>query len=70
MTDIFDRAQELEQRQRTEALARFAEGLEVSISLCHCSDCGEPIPEARRNAVRGCTRCVQCQTDAEKALRR
>lgn len=70
MTDIFDRAQELEQRQRTEALARFAEGLEVSISLSHCSDCGEPIPEARRNAVRGCTRCVQCQTDAEKALRR
>lgn len=70
MTDIFDRAQELEQRQRAEAIAKFSEKIETGDGLSHCEDCGEPIPEARRNAVRGCTRCVQCQTDAEKALRR
>jgi len=27
-----------------------------------CIDCEEIIPEARRKAVPGCTRCVGCQT--------
>jgi len=31
-----------------------------------CLDCGEPIPEARRKAVPGCTRCVTCQTEFEQ----
>lgn len=65
MTDVFDRAQELEERQRAEALARFAEGREAGNGLSHCEDCGEPIPEARRKVVLGCTRCVQCQEDFE-----
>ena len=26
-----------------------------------CIDCGEIIPEARRKAVPGCERCVNCQ---------
>ena len=32
-----------------------------------CEDCGEPIPEARRQAVPGARRCVVCQEahDAE-----
>ena len=32
-----------------------------------CEDCGEPIPEARRQAVPGVRRCVACQEahDAE-----
>jgi phage/conjugal plasmid C-4 type zinc finger TraR family protein len=32
-----------------------------------CEDCGEPIPEARREAVPGVRRCVACQEayDAE-----
>lgn len=26
-----------------------------------CLDCGDKIPLARRKAVRGCRRCIQCQ---------
>jgi len=66
MTDIYDRAQELEQRQRAEALARHAAGRSVGASLHHCEDCGDDIPEARRRAVAGCTRCIACQTLAER----
>lgn len=31
-----------------------------------CLDCDEVIPEARRAAVPGCTRCIDCQIDFEK----
>ena len=31
-----------------------------------CVECGEPIPEARRNAVPGCIRCISCQTAVER----
>ena len=27
----------------------------------YCRDCEEPIPQARREAVRGCERCADCQ---------
>jgi phage/conjugal plasmid C-4 type zinc finger TraR family protein len=30
-------------------------------SLCECEECGEEIPEARRLAQRGVTRCIYCQ---------
>lgn len=30
-------------------------------SLEECEDCGEDIPEQRRLAMRGITRCVHCQ---------
>lgn len=71
MTDIFDHAQELEQRQREAALARQAAASRaLGASLTHCDDCGEEIPALRREKVPGCTRCVDCQTAIEKALRR
>ena len=31
-----------------------------------CIDCKEPIPAARRKAVPGCERCIECQTDFEE----
>lgn len=62
MSDIFDRAQELELRQREEALAAFASTISHGNSYSHCDDCGDPIPDARRKAVPGCTRCVDCQS--------
>ena len=34
-------------------------------SRTRCLDCGEKIPEARRKAVAGCDRCVECQTSFE-----
>lgn len=27
-----------------------------------CIDCDDPIPQARREAMRGCERCADCQT--------
>jgi len=30
-------------------------------SLSHCEECGDEIPEARRQAIRGCKLCVWCQ---------
>lgn len=35
-------------------------------SLHECEECGDEIPEARRIAVKGCTRCVYCQELYEK----
>ena len=35
-------------------------------SLTHCEECGEEIPEARRQAVPGVRYCVRCQTELEK----
>lgn len=37
-------------------------------SAAECEDCGEPIPEPRRLAVPGCTRCVACQADLERRV--
>jgi len=67
MTDFYDRAQALEALQRDEALARFAatQPAAGAQSLSHCEDCGEGIPLARQRAVRGCSRCVDCQQRAE-----
>ncbi len=34
-------------------------------SLTHCEDCDDPIPEARRRAVPGVRRCVECQAEMD-----
>lgn len=34
-------------------------------SLHNCEDCGEEIPEARRLAVPGVRRCINCQAEAD-----
>jgi phage/conjugal plasmid C-4 type zinc finger TraR family protein len=34
-------------------------------SLSHCEDCGDPIPERRRDALPGVRTCVPCQTERD-----
>jgi phage/conjugal plasmid C-4 type zinc finger TraR family protein len=34
-------------------------------SLTHCEDCGEPIPERRREALPGVKTCVDCQAERD-----
>jgi len=34
-------------------------------SLEYCEDCNEIIPEARRLALPGVTRCIECQSEAD-----
>lgn len=62
----FDRAQELEQWQRDQAIAAARARLRsTGSSQEECQGCGDEIPEARR-ALGGMTRCVPCQTNFEK----
>jgi phage/conjugal plasmid C-4 type zinc finger TraR family protein len=35
-------------------------------SLEECEDCGEDIPQARREAIKGVTRCITCQELLDK----
>jgi phage/conjugal plasmid C-4 type zinc finger TraR family protein len=44
------------------ARSRLAQGE----SLRACEECGEPIPEARRQALPGVRRCVPCQSEADR----
>lgn len=39
-----------------------------SESETQCIDCGAEIPEERRAAVPGCTRCVRCQQIFERSV--
>ena len=47
-------------------VARVRSRLSSSQSLTHCEECGEEIPAARRSAVPGVRRCVQCQAEADQ----
>ncbi|MGL4275677.1 MAG: TraR/DksA family transcriptional regulator, partial [Morganella morganii] len=31
-----------------------------------CEECGDPIPQARREAIPGVQLCVNCQAEADK----
>ena len=35
------------------------------ISATECIDCGDPIPKARKKAIKGVQRCVPCQSLSE-----
>jgi phage/conjugal plasmid C-4 type zinc finger TraR family protein len=70
MTDIFDRASDLEQWQRDEALKIVREHDESTVVSYGCHDCGAALSEARRKAAPHCTRCVECQTDFEAGKNR
>ncbi|WP_274571570.1 TraR/DksA family transcriptional regulator [Neisseria leonii] len=65
MTDFIDRAAEAEAVFLADALHRARRPSENAVSAYECEDCGAAIPEARRQAVPGCIRCVCCQAYAE-----
>ena len=53
----------------SDAVGRARSRLGRGESLHECEDCGEAIPEARRQALPGVRRCVQCQEIADEAAR-
>lgn len=61
--DAFDRASELETRQRQMALSNHfkANQSKLVVSETHCIECDADIPEARQKVVKGCQYCVHCQ---------
>jgi len=49
-----------------DAVKRARSKLPKGESLKNCEECDEPIPEARRKAVPGVRRCINCQSSADK----
>lgn len=68
MTDLYDRAAEIEALHRQAALINHAARQQntAAVSAFECEECGEPIPEARRQAVIGCRCCIDCQQEIEQ----
>ncbi len=52
-----------------DALAAARQNLPSGESACECTECGEPIPEARRRALPGVQLCIACQEKADKQQR-
>lgn len=69
MPDIFDRAAELEQRQRDQALKaalnRPKETPRQNEHGRYCIGCDVQIPAARLVAVPHAVRCITCQQERE-----
>lgn len=63
MADIADKAQSQIDNALTAALSNAT--VYRGKSSLYCCECGEPIPEARRDAVPGCSLCVYCQQKEE-----
>ncbi|WP_035218572.1 TraR/DksA family transcriptional regulator [Desulfatibacillum aliphaticivorans] len=65
MPDATDMAQEKEADFTRQAIAaaRTRPGIRTYET---CRDCGDPIPLARRQAVPGCERCIDCQEEYER----
>lgn len=79
MTDIYDRATELEQRQREAALQNQRDKAhlgdakswrKLSAKWCTTTACGERIPDERRKAIPGVQHCTACANDIEQQQRR
>lgn len=49
-----------------DALQRVRSRLPKGESLSHCEECGEPIPQARRDAVKGVRYCIACQSELDR----
>lgn len=70
MADDIDRAQAINEQLQRDALDAHRRRQPSGDSLNECEECGEQIPARRRQAVPGCTRCVECQMMHERDLKR
>ena len=57
--DVVDRANNLTQHEIDSLVANRK--IYHGHSSSYCCECGEPIPEARRDAVPGVSLCIDCQ---------
>lgn len=69
-TDALDRAAQIEQEQRDDALEEQRRKMTSGKSALRCTDCNERIPPARRKAVPGVQTCIECQEASEKFSKR
>ncbi|MEZ8761407.1 TraR/DksA C4-type zinc finger protein [Vibrio splendidus] len=72
MSDVIDQASGFESQftevALTNQLAR-AKHVNQRESAQECGECGDPIPEARRQHISGCQYCTQCQSELERMKR-
>lgn len=64
MADVIDRAQAQADFHLQREIDRTASDPSAE-SEPFCVECGDTIPEARREAVPGCRFCVTCQMELE-----
>ncbi|BBV67832.1 hypothetical protein STW0522KLE44_42200 [Klebsiella sp. STW0522-44] len=66
MTDVFDRASDLETAERERALTSHLTRIkEQPEHYGFCNDCGNDIPEERLNATPDVVTCFTCQSIRE-----
>jgi len=69
MADAADKGSVYMQRELEGQIARVrSEAAGANEGPRECEDCGEPIPDARRRAMPGCTRCIRCQEKFEQGM--
>lgn len=69
MAEQFEQAQELDALFRQQAIdEQLRKGRKSGPSRELCLECGESIPQKRREASPGCTHCVDCAQLIEKGL--
>ncbi|RPD99190.1 TraR/DksA family transcriptional regulator [Candidatus Pantoea deserta] len=68
MVDIMDREQQRQAEQLALDIAAVTQRPKC-VSAFFCQECDSAIPEARRRALSGVSRCVACQEIAELRAR-
>ncbi len=66
--DVIDDAAKTETQFQQMALANHRAVCSQNRSLesqAECLECGDEIPQARREAVKGCLYCISCQVEKE-----
>jgi len=58
--------QEQIDRSVEDAVARARSQLPKGDSLSHCAQCGDPISQARRLAIKGVRLCLACQVEDDR----
>ena len=53
-----------------DAVERARQQIPRGESLSHCEECGEAIPEARRQAIVGVRLCISCQQALDESQAR
>lgn len=64
MADWLDEASELSQAQHEKAIANRV--VYTGVSEEFCLECGDEIPQLRRETIKGCKFCVDCQALRER----
>ncbi|MCQ9077345.1 TraR/DksA C4-type zinc finger protein [Vibrio parahaemolyticus] len=69
MADVIDHACGLETQFTEMALANQLARAKRIEERESAHECGDPIPEERRQKVPGCSYCTQCQSELERMTR-